>query len=57
MKIWIYRPDYRVKNINYNLLYYREKTYPEYLKEKETKQIKIVKTKIKPHFVEVPYIK
>lgn len=56
MKIWIYRPDRKMPDLDKSLLYYKDKTADK--QERDTQKTclsKYNKKKPKSHYVEVPF--
>ena len=55
MRVWVYRPDYKIKELDYTLLYYKGITADQYIKNSNNNKPKIKRNpKIKSHSVEVP---
>lgn len=53
MKIWVYRPDKKVPEIDNTLLYYKGRTYTELQESKQEVQ-QTFPRKYPPHYIEVP---
>lgn len=54
MKIWVYRPDKKEKDLDYTLLYYKGKTAYQYEQEKHNPIKTQVVQPIKSTLLEVP---